>query len=147
MSLVRFTLTAPAPGATFARIEDAYHDLGAFIERLRAKKIDVQHFEAVVRHHDRLAAVKPAAGQGAGGDNHMNLRANRIYLRALLLDLLDQETAWQAEQDAKDAAKAAYAEARKHMNHPTMTKEDGVIRINGKPASSAITEVLKASKP
>ena len=110
MTLVRFTLRAPAYGPVFARIQDALHDLDGFVARLRDKKIDVQHFEAVRRHLKTVETEPATALRAAGDPYHMNLHAGRIYLRALLLQLLDEEDAWQAAEDAKQAAKAAKKE-------------------------------------
>lgn len=83
--LTRFVLTAPVRGAVFDLIEQTYADLDGFVERLKDKKIDTQHFECV---RARLAGM-----QDAGADVR-DIRAYRIYFRALLLQLLDEEAAW-----------------------------------------------------
>lgn len=112
-NLTRFVLTAPVRGPVFDRIEAAYNDLDGFIALLKDKDIDTLHFEAVrrdlIRQEARLvrySIVAEEAGVSVEVEQklHKDLRAYRIYFRALLLQKLDELDAWQPKAK-KDRAK------------------------------------------
>lgn len=120
MNHLIFALTAPECGKTFARINNAHANFEAWAAELRDKKIDVQHEVAVFKRlqkTERLLARYEsiqAETDGAveiGSDLFMQIRCERIYFRVLMLNLMNQEDAWQAAEDAKQAAKAAKKDA------------------------------------
>lgn len=99
VNMTRWVLTAPADRAVFDRIELTYADLDGFIERLRGKKIDVQHFVATrktLTEHENVAKdfLTDLKWASLVASHHMTLRTHRIYFRALLLALLDEEDQW-----------------------------------------------------
>lgn len=114
MNHLIFALTAPADKAVFERISAAYSNFETWTADLREKKIDVAH--EVASYHrlqgieQRLAKVQSVGAQ-AHDPLHHELRAQRIYFRVLLLNLLNLEDEWQAAEDAKAAAKAAKEKA------------------------------------
>lgn len=116
MNHLVFALTAPADPAVFERIRAAHANFEAWTAALREKKIDVQHEVAVKARLDKDEALMARYQDLEAGTNggirihdefHHSLRALRIYFRVLLLDLLNQEDAWQAQQDAKASTKGA----------------------------------------
>lgn len=114
MNHLVFALTAPADPAVFERISAAHSNFETWSADLHEKKIDVAHERAVRARLEALEArldVVHGVGSEASDALHHQLRAQRIYFRVLLLDLLNQEDEWQAEQDAKAASKAAKEKA------------------------------------
>lgn len=135
MNHLVFALTAPADRSVFTRISTAYDNFEAWCADLREKKIDVQHelavrvrlnameselarWEAVkgeiatgVRGEHTARALRTLLAQHLSNEVYAAIRSQRIYFRVLLLNLLNQEDAWQIEQDAKAAAKAAKVSA------------------------------------
>lgn len=107
-NLTRFVLTAPARGPVFDRIEAAYNDLDGFIALLKDKDLYDQHFEAVRADVEaKEAQLSRVAGELSSPTLHglhKDLRAYRIYFRALLLQKLDELDAWQPKAK-KDRAK------------------------------------------
>ncbi|USN15429.1 hypothetical protein KIKIMORA_02830 [Brevundimonas phage vB_BpoS-Kikimora] len=104
MNHLIYALTAPADKTVFDRISSARTNFLAWSESLREKKIDVEHMVATYRQlqhaEDRLEQVH-ALGAEPSDRLYHELRAKRIYFRVLLLDLLNQEDAWLASEDAK----------------------------------------------
>ena len=87
----------------FDRISYARANFEEWASSLRERKIDVQHAIAVyLRLQESEALLKryEAIEQGAQGGVtvdagfYAQIRCERIYFRALLLDLLNQEDAW-----------------------------------------------------
>lgn len=98
----RFVLTTPADRTIFEHIGAAYADLDAFEARLREKKIDVIHFAATRKQLAEIEASKQnAKAVGVLDKFHVTIRAMRIYLRAQLLMLLDEEAAWVPPQKSR----------------------------------------------
>ena len=116
MNHLVFALTAPADKSVFDRIERAHANFEAWAADLRDKKIDVQHEMAIFKmlqkteyllaRYERIQ-VDTDGGVKVAPALYAQIRCERIYFRVLLLDLLNREDVWQAEQDAKAAAKAA----------------------------------------
>lgn len=102
--LTRFVLTAPVQGPVFDRIDVAYKDLDGFIAALKDKDIDTLHFESVrrdldemesrVRRYEMIVEAPDAQVVRVDDGLYRDLRAYRIYFRALLLEKLDELDAW-----------------------------------------------------
>lgn len=116
MNHLVFALTAPEYGKTFARINNALTNFEAWAAELRDKKIDVQHETAVfenLQKTERLLAryesiqAETDGAVAVGSDIYAQIRCERIYFRVLILNLMNQEDAWQATQDAKAAKKVS----------------------------------------
>ncbi|UTC28319.1 hypothetical protein GURKE_02880 [Brevundimonas phage vB_BpoS-Gurke] len=110
MNHLIYALTAPADKVVFNRISSARSNFLAWCDKLREKKIDVEH--AVANFHQlqetesflkRAEAIEKNTKGVVSVDKYLygQIRRERIYFRVLLLDLLNQEDAWLASEDAK----------------------------------------------